>query len=266
MKDKVFIVTGAASGVGEAAALALAQQGAHVLIADIDEENAERVATSAAQLGTQSKWLKVDMGEEEAIRGMIAFVADTYGRLDGLVNNAADLRLIFHDSDIVDTKLDVWDRAYQVNLRGPVTACKLAVPLMVQQETSAIVNVSSIQSVLGDKERIAYSAMKSALNSISRSIATSHGRQGLRCNTVCLGPVMSRNPEKRWPEKLIERFQQHILLQDVAYTDQAAETITFLLSDAAAPITGQTLTADCGFSSHMHFHQRSVPEKNRDRN
>ncbi len=262
MENKAIIVTGAASGIGKATALMLANRGANVLVADIDNNGAQEVASAVAKTKGSAEALAVDVSKESDIRTMAEFVFDRYGRLDGLVNNAADIALSFHDADIARTHMSVWDQTYQTNLRGAVVACQLTIPLMLKSPTSAIVNVSSIQSLLGDMERAAYSAMKSALNSLSRSIATAYGKKGLRCNTVCPGPVMSREPEKRWPEKIIAGFQEHILTPDIACPEDTAEIICFLLSDGARSITGQTISADCGFSSHMHFHQRAVPRKN----
>jgi NAD(P)-dependent dehydrogenase (short-subunit alcohol dehydrogenase family) len=197
-----------------------------------------------------------DMGDEEQIQGMITASIDAFGRIDGLVNNAADLSQNARDGNVVNTGLGVWDRAYQVNLRGAVAACKYTIPHMIEVGGGSIVNVSSIQSLLGDMERIAYSAMKSAMNSLTRSVATAFGKQGVRCNTVCPGPVMSREPGREWPATLLQDFRNNILLNDVSRPEELAELIIFLLSDAASAVTAQTIAADAGFASHMHFHMK----------
>ncbi len=251
MSGKTIIVTGAASGIGRATALKLAVMGASVAVADLDGEGARQVAVKA---GDQAIGLTVDMGSEDQIRAMIETTLGRFGRIDGLVNNAADLSQNLSDGDVVSTDLAVWDRVYQVNLRGAVAAAKLAVPHMVAVGGGSIVNVSSIQSLLGDKERIAYSALKAAMNSLTRSIATAFGKQGVRCNSVLPGPVMSREPGREWPEAMRQGFRDQILLDDVSRPEEMAEVIAFLLSDAASAVTAQTLAADAGLSSRMQYY------------
>ena len=254
MTGKAFIITGAASGIGRATARKLAAMGASVVVADLNGEGALEVAAKA---GEQAIGLAVDMGSEEQIKAMIDATLDRFGRLDGLVNNAADLSQNFNDGDVVNTDLAVWDRVYQVNLRGAVAACKFAVPHILAAGGGSIVNVSSIQSLLGDNERIAYSALKAAMNSLTRSIATKFGKQGLRCNAVLPGPVMSREPGREWPAAMRQGFRDHILLNDVSHPEEMAEVIAFLLSDAASAVTAQTIAADAGLSSRMQYYLRT---------
>lgn len=256
MQGKAFIVTGAASGIGKATALKLSSLGAGVLVADINGEGAEDVAAQASKGELIS--FQADMGVEADIKDMISAALKKYGRLDGVVNNAADLSQNRHDGNILTTELEVWDRVYQVNLRGAVTACKLAIPHLLAVGGGSIVNVSSIQSLAGDHERIAYSSMKAAMNSLTRSIATAFGKQGIRCNTVLPGPVMSREPGRGWPNSLREAFRDAILLDDVSDPDEIAELNAFLLSDAASAITAQKIAADAGLSSRMAFLLKTV--------
>lgn len=251
MNGKVFIVTGAASGIGKATATKLLAMGASVVVADIDGEGAHRVAATSKE-GT-AIGIAADMGQSSDIENLFTVTLNEFGRLDGLVNNAADLSQNSRDGNVVTTALDVWDRVYQVNLRGTVLACKLAVPRIIEAGGGSIVNVSSIQSLAGDHERVAYSAMKSAMNSLSRSIATAFGKEGVRCNSVLPGPVMSREPGKEWPEAVRTGFESAIMLRDVSDPSELAELNAFLLSDAASAITGQEIAADAGLSARMAF-------------
>lgn len=253
MAGKVAIVTGAASGIGRAAALWLANEGAHTVIADINESGARAVAREAERFGVKALGLKVDVGEDRQVEGMISQTLGAFRQIDSLVNNAADLSVVYRDGDIVNTKLDVWDRTYQVNLRGAVVACRLAIPHMLAKGGGAIVNVSSIQSLLGDMERVAYSAIKSGLNTLSKSIATRYGRQGLRCNTICPGPIIDQ-PAKRVPDDIVRQFRSAVLTPDVGSPQEVAELIGFLLSPRASFITGQTISIDGGMASHLPVH------------
>ncbi|MBL0925650.1 MAG: SDR family oxidoreductase [Sphingomonadaceae bacterium] len=251
-QGQVAIVTGGASGIGAATSKWLATEGYHVVIADINGEGAMALAAQLREHGAAATATITDMSDERSVIEMVATAAQA-GLIAVLVNNAADLSQIPLDGNVTDTELSVWDRVYAVSVRGAVIACREAIPHMIAGGTGSVVNISSIQSLLGDHERAAYSAMKSAVNSLTRSIATRYGKKGVRCNTICPGPVQPDEPERAWPEPMKAAYDPHLLRNAVGSASELAEIVGFLASSRSALITGQIVTADAGFSAHMHL-------------
>lgn len=254
--NKVAVVTGGGSGIGKATALWMGKAGFNVAVADIDGDAAQKVAADIQAGGTKALALAIDVSDSDQVASMIEQTVDSFGGIRSLVNNAADIALNRYDRNILDTDFEVFDRAYSANLRSVFAACKFALPHMLEQGGGTIVNVSSIQSLLGDMERIAYSASKAGINSLTRSIATAYGKQGIRCNTVCPGPVMNRDPGKEWPEPMRKAYSDQLLTTDVGSPEQLAELIGFLASDQCSFVNGETIAADGGFTNHMHLHMK----------
>ncbi|MBL0925304.1 MAG: SDR family oxidoreductase [Sphingomonadaceae bacterium] len=249
---QIAIVTGGASGIGAATSKWLAAEGYHVVIADINGEGATALAAQLQGQGAAATATATDMSDERSVIEMVATAARA-GPIAVLVNNAADLSQIPLDGNVTDTELAVWDRVYTVSVRGAVIACREAIPHMIAGGTGSIVNISSIQSLLGDHERAAYSAMKSAVNSLTRSIATRYGKEGVRCNTICPGPVQPDEADRAWPEMMKAVYDPHLLRNAVGSALELAEIVGFLASPRSALITGQMITADAGFTAHMHL-------------
>lgn len=252
--EQVAIVTGAASGIGRSIAVLLASGGAKTLVADIDEDNAEATVEMIVESGGDASSMRVDVSESDEVEAMISEAVSRYGRLDVLVNNAADLSLIPLDLSVTDTDVEILDRVYNTNLRSVYIACKAAIPHMLQNGGGAIVNISSIQSLMGDMERTAYSMMKAGMNSLSRSIATQYGKQGVRCNTVCPGPIMNRDPGKAWPDFVQDAYRSAVLTTDIGAPSDVGHLVALLASERGKFISGQTIPVDGGFSAHMHMH------------
>ena len=258
MKGRTAIVTGSASGIGKATALCLAREGANVVIADINEDDAKGVGDLARQHGVQALVQRVDVSDAEQIRSLVEETVRQFGTVDILVNNAADLGLLENDLDVVETSFEVLDKTYASNFRGAFAACKYALPHMLTSGRGAIVNVSSIQSTLGDYDKAAYSMMKAAINSLTQCIATRFGREGIRCNAVSPGPVMNREAGKEWPEAMRVGYLEHVTTPDIGAPAELGEVITFLASDRASYINGAVIPVDGGYSAHMHLDTREI--------
>jgi NAD(P)-dependent dehydrogenase (short-subunit alcohol dehydrogenase family) len=259
LDGKVAIITGATMdeaggvGIGGATAQLMAREGARVVVADIHGEGARRLAGSITRSGGQSLAVEVDVSKESDILRMVAAAVDTYGGLDILHNNAvaSGPDALGKDGDLLSLELSAWERSLQVNLTGVMLGCKHAIPHMMKRGRGAIVNTSSAASLHGDVVRAAYGTTKAGLNSLTQYVATMYGKQGIRCNAVALGLVLTAAVRAAITPEILESLKRHHLTPYVGEPEHAAEAVVFLASDAAAFITGETLVVDGGFSCHV---------------
>ena len=249
---KIAIVTGAGAGIGRASALLLAQRGAAVAIADIDGSRAEQVAAEIRGAGGKALAIAVDVASEEQVEAMVAATVAEFGGVDILHNNAADVSqaTYFRDMGAVDMDLDLWNHVMSVNLGGALLGCKHAIPEMLRRGGGAIVNTSSLSSTAGQDSSLAYSTSKGALNTLTRYIATTYGKQGIRCNAVAPGYVLT-DAARAAPANIIGIYQDHALTPYLAEPEDIASVVAFLASDESRGITGQLIVADCGASAHL---------------
>ena len=248
---KVAIVTGAAQGIGESVAHKLASAGASVLIVDYNIVGAEEVASKIVDEDGEAACARADVTKPEEIEAFVQQAVDAWGRVDILVNNASNVASIgADDGDVVSTSMETWDAVYACNLRGPAAACKFSIPHMIAGGGGAIVNIASVQGVAGDVSRCAYGANKAGLIMLSKYIATSFGRQGVRCNSVSPGLVMSKSAHES-PQEYLDLVLQHMPLNFKGQPADLAEVICFLASDAARYVTGQNIVVDGGLTSHQ---------------
>lgn len=247
-KDQVAIITGGASGIGEATCRRLVAEGATVVIADISAERANALAT---ELGSAAYAHAFDAADVSAIEDLVLGTIQRFGRLDVLHNNAALTSPALHakDTNAIDISFDTWDLIMGVNLRGYLAGCKYALPTMIAQGSGAIVNTASTGAFSGDITRMAYTVSKAAIIGLTRQIATHHGKQGIRCNAVAPGLVLSAGARATVPN-VIEVMQRHLLTPDIGEPADLAALVCFLASGEARYINGQTYIADGGMLAH----------------
>ena len=247
------IVTGSASGIGEATARLLAREGASVLIADLDSEGAERVAEAIRSDGGRAISHRTDVSREEDVAAAVAAAVEAFGGLDILHNNAAMTASHEHaqDADLVEMSLGYWDRSFSVNLRGPMLMAKYAIPRMIDGGGGAIVNTSSNQSLAGDLSQFAYSAAKAGVNALTRSIATTYGRRGIRCNTVSPGYIDTPSSRGSVTAEMGAEIVSHNLVPRAGRASDLAHAVLYLVSDEASFVTGQLLSVDGGQLAHL---------------
>ncbi|WP_336971900.1 SDR family NAD(P)-dependent oxidoreductase [Sphingobium aromaticiconvertens] len=252
LDGKVAIVTGGGSGIGQATAILLARHGAAVVIADIDEGNACRAAATIEGAGGQALALRVDMRDEEQVAAMVADTMARFGGIDLLDNtvsyNAPEQT--GSDGEIHEMDIAIWNRALEINLRGPMLAAKYCIPEMLSRGGGAIVNISSTAGILSLGTVPAYAASKAAVHSLSQSIATAYGKRGIRCNTVAPGFIDTPTTRKMG-DQFFQMTLDNNVLPYLGQPDDIAQAALFLLSDAARYVTGQLLAVDGGQTIHL---------------
>ncbi|WP_349270942.1 7-alpha-hydroxysteroid dehydrogenase [Mycolicibacterium parafortuitum] len=245
LDHKRVVITGAASGIGRAAAQLMAGEGARVLIADLD---ADAAAAAAADIGRGAVGIAVDVLDEASITAMIGCAVDTFGGLDVLCNHVggSDPR---KDLDLLRLDLDEWDRAMALNARSTVVASRLALPHMIAAGSGAIINTVSVAGLAGDTLQCAYGAAKAAVIRLTQYIATQYGRQGVRCNAVAPGAVMTPALRNNLPADVIDDIRRHNALDLIGTPEDIGWAMVYLASDESRYMTGQTLVLDGGLTA-----------------
>jgi NAD(P)-dependent dehydrogenase (short-subunit alcohol dehydrogenase family) len=244
----VAIITGGAGGIGAATARLMSARGARVAIADIAFDAAQALAAELPD----ALAVKLDLEHQSSIKAMIAGIAAHFGRIDVLHNNAALLgpEIAQADQDIERMDTDLWDRTYRINVRGTMIACREVLPHL-RVTRGNIVNTVSNLALQGHLIQAAYSSSKAAIIQMTRSIATSHGKLGIRCNAVAPGMTMTPALKEAFPAPLRELVESETLRDRLGEAEDIAEAVAFLASPAARNITGQVLVSDGGCAVHV---------------
>src|SRR6267142_2625015 len=256
LEGKVAIVTGAASGIGAETARRLAQEGATVVVADINLPGAEQLVARITETGAVAAAVRVDLGDEQSINDMVAFAVNRFGGLDILDNNAADTRLsATRDVGVEHTDTQVWDTIMRTNLRGTMLACKAAIPRMRARGGGSIINMSSGSGLTGALAPTAYGVSKAGIITLTQYVATQHGKEGIRCNALAPGLIVTPATAQSYASGPFgEMMLRHHLTPRLGKPSDIAAAVVFLASDEAAFITGQTLCVDGGLLAHAPYH------------
>ena len=253
LRGKVAIITGAGGGIGSATARLMARRGARLLLADIDLGAAQRAAGEVEEAGGSALAVRLDLAEEASIAAMFDSALQAHGRIDILHNNAADQspELTRRDGNVADMDAEVWDRIFRINVRGTMLCCKHVIPHLLRQGGGAIVNTASNLGLQGQVIQAAYSASKAAILQLTRSIAASHGRLGIRCNAVSPGLVLTPSARANLPAQLREAVESETLTPSLGTPEDIAYAVAYAASDEARYLTGQNIVVDGGTSSHV---------------
>lgn len=243
LAEKRILITGAASGIGAAMAELFASAGAHVIVADRDENGARAVA---AKIGTNARGYSLDVTSESACEQ----AAREIGFLDVLVNNAG----IGSVGTILQTTGEDMDRMYAVNVRGVFNMTRAFLPAMVEKQRGNIINMASVGGVVAVRDRLAYCTTKFAVVGLTKSVALDHGVEGIRCNCICPGRVetpfvQARLKEYPDPEEAYRAMSSTQLFGRMIRPDEIAAAALYLASDASHMVTGTTFMVDCGWTT-----------------
>lgn len=246
IKSKVAIVTGGANGIGRAICELFAEEGAWVLIADIEEAGGRDLVAEIRARGGEAEFCRADVSDPVDVQRAVTMAAAHNGRVDILCNNAAYLSPNFHAA--LESTDEEWRRCIDVALLGTHSFTRATLPYMIDQHQGAIVNIASIQGMEGMMTSAAYTATKAALIGYAMSVSYDYGLQNIRINSLCPGPIQTRisadpdDPHFRWQ-------CDQTTLGRVGYPKEVAWAALFLASDEASFITGVTLPVDGGWTS-----------------
>ncbi|HLI05705.1 MAG TPA: glucose 1-dehydrogenase [Ktedonobacteraceae bacterium] len=254
LDQKIAFVTGAGSGIGEQIARLFAQQGAHVILADIRPDLAERITAEIKAAGGSARIQPLDVADEAQVKAAIEQVAAEEGRLDIMVNNAG----ISHVGSILETSLEDWENIMRVNARGVFLCAREAVRQMLVQSPAggSIINMASVAATIGIDRRLVYSASKGAVLAMTRSIAIDFVAKGIRCNAICPGTVhtpfvegyLARNFAGH-EDEVRQQLHARQPIGRMGRPDEVACAALYLASDEAAFVTGSALVIDGGWTA-----------------
>ena len=249
LDGKVALITGAGNGMGQVASVLFASEGARIVVADFSEAGGAETVAAVEAVGGEAAFVKVDVANPDQVSAMIDFAMARFGALNVLYNNAG----IFpaDDGGVTETPEPTWDRVMEVNLKGVWLGCKYGIPAMLASGGGSIVNVASFVALMGAATaQIAYTASKGGVLAMTREIAVEYGRQNIRANSLCPGPVSTPMLEELMsdPARKARRLV-HIPMGRLGQAEELAKAALFLASDDSSFMTGAQLVVDGGITA-----------------
>jgi NAD(P)-dependent dehydrogenase (short-subunit alcohol dehydrogenase family) len=246
-ENKIALVTGAASGLGLAAAKAFAEAGASVVLADWHEEAAQSAAKELANKGHKTLAVRCDVSDDAQVEAMVKQTVATFGRLDAAYNNAGVQNVL---AETADTTQEDYDRVMGINLRGVWSCMKFELQHMRKQGSGTIVNCSSLGGLVGGAERGIYHAAKHGVLGFTKSAALEYAARGIRINAICPGLIWTPMADQMvagGQGEILEAMKKSVPMGRYGQAEEIADVVLWLSSDAASYVTGQSITVDGGF-------------------
>lgn len=250
MTNKVALVTGGGSGIGQASAVAFAREGAAVVVADVDLAGGQETVRLIETAGGSALFVKTDVSLPTEVEALVRKTVETYERLDYALNNAGIQGDLLQTAECTEEN---WDRTIGINLKGVWLCLRCEIPIMLKQGAGVIVNTSSNFGLVGSIGMPAYSASKHGVIGLTKTAALEYAKSGIRVNAVCPGPVQTPMVDKilqRQPEladQIIESIKMREPIGRMGRPEEIAEAVVWLCSDAASFVTGMAMPVDGGF-------------------
>ena len=249
LTDKVALITGAGSGIGRETALLFAQEGARVVVVDVNDEGGRETVRMVEAQDGQATYVHADVSKAPACEAMVRAAEENYGKLNVLFNNAG----IMHsrDDNAMTTEEEVWDLTMNINLKGVFLGCKYGIPALRRAGGGSIINTASFVAILGAATpQIAYTASKGGVLAMSRELAIVHARENIRVNALCPGPLRTELLMKFLDtEAKKQRRLVHIPMGRFGQAKEMAQAALYLASDESSFVTGATFTVDGGITA-----------------
>ena len=250
LKGKVAVVTGSTSGIGVGIARLFAAEGAKVVVCGRREEKGNAVVDAIAKEGGEASYHFMDITATESIESLFADTAEKYGKIDILVNNAANVGL--KDGRVDELTLEMWDNIFQSDVRGAFYATKCVLPYMQENENGgSIINIGSMAACGGDLGSTAYACAKAGVDMLTKSTALQYGKEKIRCNCVRPGLIVTPENEARVPQFLKDIFLSNIMVDRYGCPEDIGHMCVYLASDESSYVTGQIVNVDGGLNSHV---------------
>lgn len=249
LKGKVAIVTGSTSGIGVGIAKLFAAEGAKVVICGRREAKGQAVVDAIAQEGGEAYYHFMDITQTDSIEALFKDTAEKYGKIDILVNNAANVGL--KDGRVDELTLEMWDNIFSSDIRGTFYAIKCVLPYLRENKGGSIINIGSMASCGGDLGSTAYACAKAGVDMLTQSTALQYGKENIRCNCVRPGLIVTPDNEANVPQVVKDIFLNNIMVNRYGCPKDIANMCVYLASDESEYFTGQILTVDGGMNSHV---------------
>ena len=250
LDGKVAVVTGSTSGIGIGIARLYATEGAKVVICGRREEKGQAVVDTIIKDGGEATYHFMDITAPESIEKLFADTADKYGRIDVLVNNAANVAL--KDGRVDELTLEMWDNIFQSDMRGTFYSTKCVIEYMKKNENGgSIINIGSMASCGGDLGSTAYACAKAGVDMLTKSTALQYGKQNIRCNCIRPGLIVTPQNEAHVPQALKDIFLSNIMVNRYGCPEDIGHLCVYLASDESNYVTGQIMNVDGGLNSHV---------------